>query len=457
MLKNNLGEDKILPLVLKLAIPSMLAQFVNVLYTIVDRFFVSEIPEIGELALASVGIVSPITTFIISFAFLVGLGGAPLMSIKMGEGNNKTAEKILFNCVASLFVVSVILMIIAYSLKNYFLMWFGASERTFPYANEYITYYLIGTVFALGGLGLNSFITAQGYSGISMTFVVISALTNILLDYVFILVLNMGVKGAAVATVVAQAVGFFLMLAFLFSKKSKIRLRPQRLDFSIIKRVMQMGFGPFFINSTDSLLFVIINVIMQKYGGAEFGDIYISAVTIVLSFMQLVTYPLNGITLGTQPVVSFNYGSKRTDRVKKSMVCIIATCIVYCSIMTIVSQLASQSFVKMFTEDAVVGGYATKWIKMYTSAIICLAIQYPTVDIMVAMGLPAPSASMSLNRKLSIALLTILLPLALDVEGTIIAEPVGDIYSMLVSGIVFLVVTRKALKKRENEIIVNEG
>ena len=299
MLKNNLGEDKILPLVLKLAIPAMLAQFVNVLYTIVDRFFVSQIPEIGDLALASVGVVSPITTFIVSFAFLMGLGGAPLMAIKMGEKNQKVAEKILFNCVFSLIMVAIILMIISYSFKKYFIMWFGASEKTFPLANEYLTYYLIGTIFAVGCLGLNSFITAQGFSAQAMIFVVVSALTNVLLDYVFIMVVNMGVKGAAVATVIAQAVGFVLMFGFLVSKKAKVRLKVQKLDFVVMKKVMALGFGPFFINSTDSLLIILMNTVLQNAGGAALGDIYISSITIVVSFMQLITNPLNGITLGT--------------------------------------------------------------------------------------------------------------------------------------------------------------
>lgn len=456
MLKNNLGEDRVFPLVLKLAIPAMLAQFVNVLYTIVDRFFVSQIPDIGDLALASVGVVSPITTFIISFAFLVGLGGAPLMAIKMGEQNNQRAEKILFNCVFSLFVVSVILMILGYSLKNYFLVWFGASSKTFPLANEYITYYLIGTIFAVCGLGLNSFITAQGYSAVSMTFVIISALTNILLDYVFIMILKMGVKGAAVATVIAQAVGFLLMFGFLLSKKSKIRIKFQKLDFSIIKKVMIMGFGPFFINSTDSLLIILLNTVLQKAGGAEMGDIYLSAITIVVSFFQLVTNPLNGITMGTQPIISYNYGAKKIKRVKSAMISIVSCCVVFCLSMTLFSQLGADKFVFLFTDNPVVAEVAVKWIKIYCAGVMCLAIQYPTVDMMVAMGQALPSASMSFNRKMAIAVLTATLPLALGANGGVIAEPIGDGYSMIVSGILFIIVARKALKKREQEQIIIE-
>lgn len=456
MLKNNLGEDKVFPLVLKLAIPAMLAQFVNVLYTIVDRFFVSQIPNIGDLALASVGIVSPITTFIISFAFLVGLGGAPLMAIKMGEQNNERAEKILFNCVFSLFIVSLILMILGYSLKNYFLVWFGASSKTFPLANEYITYYLIGTIFAVCGLGFNSFITAQGYSSVSMTFVVTAALTNILLDYLFIIVFDMGVKGAAVATVIAQAVGFFLMLGFLLSKKPKIRIKVQRLDWKIIKKVMIMGFGPFFINSTDSLLIILLNTALQKAGGVEMGDVYLSAITIVVSFFQLVTNPLNGITMGTQPIISYNYGAKKITRVKQAMGWITGCCIVFCLIMTLCSQFGANIFVGMFTDNPVVANVAIKWIKIYCGGVMCLAIQYPTVDIMVAMGLAGPSAAMSFNRKMSIAILTATLPLALSANGAVMAEPIGDGYSMLVSGLVFIFVVRKALQKREQEQIIIE-
>ena len=456
MLKNNLGTDKVFPLVLKLAIPAMLAQFVNVLYTIVDRFFVSQIKGYGDLALASVGLVSPITTFIISFAFLVGLGGAPLMAIKMGEGNNERAEKILFNCVISLFVVSAILMILCYSLKQYFLVWFGASSRTFPLADEYLTYYLIGTFFAVGGLGLNSFITAQGYSGVSMSFVVIAALTNILLDYVFIMVLDMGVKGAAVATVIAQAVGFVLMFSFLLSKKPKIRIKKQKLDFAIIKRVMIMGFGPFFINSTDSLLIILLNAVLQKAGGLEMGDIYLSAITIVVSFFQLVTNPLNGITMGSQPIISFNYGAKKIDRVKKAMISIISCCLVFCTVMMLSAQFGAELFVGMFTDNPEVAKVAINWIKIYCAGVMFLAIQYPTVDIMVAMGLAGPSAAMSFNRKMSIALLTATLPMCLGANGGVIAEPIGDGYSMVVSLIVFIIVFRKAIKKRASEQIIIE-
>ena len=456
MLKNNLGEDKISSLILKLAVPSMLAQFVNVLYTIVDRFFVVQIKGIGNLALASVGVAAPITTLIMSFAFLIGLGGAPIMAIKMGEQNDKRAEKILFNCAFSLVVVSLILMAISYLLKDYFLRWFGASDDTFGYANEYLTYYLIGTIFAVCGLGLNSFVTAQGYSGVSMAIVIASALTNILLDYVFILVLDMGVMGAAVATVIAQAVSFFALLGFLLSKRPKIRLKLNKLDFSIIKKVVAMGFGPFFIISTDSILIIVLNSVMQKTGGAN-GDTYLSAITIVLAFMQLITTPMAGITSGCQPIISYNYGAKNIKRVKKAIFGVLITCALFCLVMTFVSVFASTGFAVLFTKDETVLALASKWIKIYTSGIMFLSVQYALVDSLVALGSPVISASLSFNRKLAIAVLTGTLPFAMGAVGTVAAEAIGDVYSMVVSSTVCLLTVNKLLKKRENaEIQVEE-
>lgn len=456
MLKNNLGEDKISSLILKLAIPSMMAQFVNVLYTIVDRFFVAQIKDVGNLALASVGVAAPITTLIMSFAFLIGLGGAPIMAIRMGERNDKRAEKILFNCAVSLIAVSLVLMLISYLLKDYMLRWFGSSDETFGYANEYLTYYLIGTVFAVCGLGLNSFVTAQGYSGISMTIVIASALTNILLDYVFILVLDMGVMGAAVATVIAQSVSFFSLLGFLISKKPKIRLKLNKIDFSIIKKVIGMGFGPFFIISTDSVLIIILNSVLQKTGGIN-GDTYLSAITIVLAFMQLITTPMAGITSGCQPIISYNYGAQKTKRVKKALGGVLLTCAIFCLIMTFFSMFASKGFAYLFTKDEEVLALAEKWIKIYTSGIMFLSVQYALVDSLVALGSPVISASLSLNRKLAIGVLTGTLPFAMGAVGAVAAEPIGDVYSMIVSSTVCLLTVNKLLKKRESiEVKVEE-
>lgn len=456
LLKNNLGEDKIFPLILKLAIPSMLAQFVNVLYTIVDRFFVAKIPGIGDLALASVGVAAPITTLIMSFAFLVGLGGAPLMAIKMGEQNNKTAERILFNCTVCLVTVSAMLMLVFYLCKSYFLMWFGASGQTFPYADEYLTYYLIGTIFAVCGLGLNSFVTAQGYSALSMTIIIISALTNILLDYVFIMIMDMGIKGAAIATVIAQAVSFSCLVGFLISKRPKIRIRIQKLSFKIIKKVMAMGFGPFFIISTDSVLIIVLNSIMQRTGGAANGDLYLSAITITLAFMQLITGPLGGITLGCQPIISYNFGAQNTKRVRKALGGVVAVCLSFSLIMTFVSLFASSSFAGIFTKDEKVLNLATEWIKYYTAGILFLSVQYALVDSLVALGSPVISAGLSFNRKLVIVLLTALLPMGIGAKGAVLGEPIGDVYSMIISAIFFIFIIGKLLKKRENLAVVKE-
>ena len=307
--QNNLGTDPIGRLVIRLAVPSMLAQFVSVLYSIVDRMFIGNLPEIGDTALAGVGVAGPIVTLLSSFASLIGIGGAPLMSIRMGEKQEDKAREIVANSFIMLLVISAVLTVAALLLKRPLLMWFGASGSTFPYADAYMTIYVCGTVFALMSTGMNQFIISQGYAKTGMFSVLIGAAANIILDPLFMFGLDMGVEGAAIATVLSQVLSCAFVLGFLFSKKPPIRITFGGYRADIMKRILAIGFAPFMIIAFDSILIITLNTVLQTYGGAEYGDMYVTCATIVQSFMLIVTMPLGGITGGTQAILGFNYGA----------------------------------------------------------------------------------------------------------------------------------------------------
>lgn len=306
--ENDLGNDSIGSLVLKLAVPTMIAQFVNVLYSIIDRIYIGNIPGEGALALAGVGICGPIVTLLTSFGTLIGLGGSILMAMKMGEGNMKKAKQILSNSFLMLIIFSIVLTVTFFIIKDNLLMWFGASETTFPYADTYMKIYTAGTFFALMSLGLNYFINCQGFSTIGMATVLVGAVTNIILDPVFIFVFDMGVAGAAIATVIAQILSCLFALFFLFGKRPPVKISFGGYSAGIMLRIVAIGLSPFLILATDSVIMIVMNTVLQKTGGTS-ADMLIAAATIVQSYMMLITGPLGGISGGTQAIISFNYGA----------------------------------------------------------------------------------------------------------------------------------------------------
>ena len=446
---NDLANDKVPGLVLRLAIPAMLAQFVNVLYSIVDRMYIGNIPEIGGTALAGVGVCGPIVTLISSFAFLVGIGGAPLMSMRMGEGNHKGAQQILANCFVLLLGLSAALAVGFFAAKQYLLYWFGASEVTFPYANEYLSVYLTGTFFALLSVGLNQFIVCQGFSTIAMTSVLIGAICNILLDPVFIFLLNLGVAGAAAATVLSQAASCAFTLFFLFGGRTKIRITFGGYSWKIMRRVMLFGLSPFLIAASDSVILIVFNSMLQRYGGPQNGDLYVACATIVQSYMQIITLPLGGITGGTQPVLSFNYGAKRIDRIKSGFRSILSLCIVFNGIMFLLSQFVPQLFVRIFTQDTEYLALSAWGIRIFTSGVLILAFQYTFVDGLTALGIAKIAVPLSMLRKLFFLAATVLLPPLFGAKAAFFAEPTADILGGIVSITVFSMLIGKILKKRE--------
>ena len=446
--ENDLGRDDIKGLVLRVALPSMLAQFVSVFYSIVDRMYIGNIPVIGDTALAGVGICGPIVTLIGAFAVLIGVGGSPLMSIKLGEGNREAAERIVANCFLLLAVLSVVLTGVAFLLKDQVLMWFGASEVTFPYANEYLTYYLLGTVFALMSTGLNQFIVCQGFANAGMRSVLLGAVLNIILDPVFIFALDMGVKGAAIATVLSQMASCAYVLLFLFGQRPPVRITFGGYSLRVVRSVLTVGLTSFLIIGIDSVMIIAMNAILQRYGGAEQGDLLITACTIMQSFMLMVTMPLGGITGGTQSILGFNYGARRPDRVLQAQKYIFSICLIFTSIMFLAAQLIPQLFVMIFSREPEVVVLASLAIRTYTLGIIPLGIQYGIVDGFTGMGVIQASLPLSFWRKALYFVSLFLLPATFGAQAVFFSGPISDFGGTAVSVLVYFLIIKRVLGKR---------
>lgn len=442
-LENNLDTDDVKGLVRRLAIPSMLAQFVSVFYSVVDRMYIGNIPEIGEVALAGVGLCGPIVTLISSFAFLIGVGGAPLMSIRLGEKNQRAASQILANCFLMLSMLSVILTIGSLLMRSKLLWWFGAGDTTFPYAYEYITIYLLGTVFALMTTGLNQFIICQGFAKVGMISVVLGAVSNIILDPIFIFTFGMGVQGAAIATVLSQLVSCIFVLRFLFGNKIPISITFRGYDVQVMKRIVTIGMTPFIIIAMDNLLIISMNAVIQRYGGAGQGDMLLTCATILQSFMLMVTMPLGGITSGTQTILGYNYGAKRPDRILRAEKAIFKMAFAFTAIMFLIAQLIPGVFVRIFTrnEEYI---QLTEWaIRVYTLGIIPLSAQYTVIDGFTGMGISKVAIMLSSFRKLVYFAGVFLIPPLFGITNVFYTEPLSDFLGCAVSGTTFLILIKR--------------
>ena len=446
---NDLGKDSIWSLVIRLAIPAMIAQLVNVLYSIVDRMYIGNIKEIGDIALAGVGVCGPIVTLLSSFGTLIGIGGSILVAMKLGEKKQKEASQIFANSFCMLVVCSAVLTIVFMLMKGQLLRWFGASDATFVYANTYMTIYTLGTFFAIMALGLNYFITCQGYATIAMATVVVGAISNILLDPIFIFALRLDVAGAAIATVISQMVSCGFALGFLMRKSLPVHLTFGGYSISIMKKIIALGLSPFLILATDSIILIVMNTVLQKYGGAAEGDLYVSCNTIIQSYFLLITGPMVGITGGTQAIISYNYGAKESGRIRKAEKCILLMCLIFTTIMTVVSRLAPQYFVRIFTDNSENIRLSIWGIRTVTLAIIPLSFQYVFVDGLTALGRTKTALSLSMLRKSMYCIFTIVLPAFLTTKGTFYAEPAADLISACISTAVFLLVFEKHLAQRE--------
>lgn len=442
-----MGKDKVSRLVWRIAIPSMLGQFVSVLYSIVDRMYIGNIPQVGDVALAGVGVCGPVVTLVGSVAFLVGVGGAPLVSIRMGEGNLKEAKRVLANCFLMLCVFSALLIAVILPLREPMLRLFGASDATYPYAEAYFTAYLCGTLFALAATGLNQFVICQGFAKIGMASVMLGAALNIVLDPLFIFVFDMGVRGAAIATVISQAASAAYVVLFLFGKRVMVPITFGGYDLRIMGRVLVMGFTPFLIIAIDNVMIIAMNAILQRTGGPE-GDMLVTCNTIVQSFMLVVTMPLGGISGGTQGILGYNYGARQVERVRQAQKYIVGLCVGYTAILFVLARIAGPLFVRLFTQDPQLAGEAFDAIKICTLAIIPLGVQYELVDGFTGIGQVRLSLPLSFWRKLVYFVAIFLLPAAFGARAAFYAEPLSDILGPLVTVVVYFLCMGKILKDR---------
>ena len=444
-MQNNLGSDPIRPLVWRIAFPSMLAQFVSVLYSIVDRIYISNIPLTGETALAGVGVCGPVVTMLGAFAFLVGVGGAPLMSINMGAGRPEEARRILSNSFLVLCVCAVVLTAVVFPLQRPMLMFFGASEVTYPYAEEYFSIYLCGTVFNLLSLGMNQFIISQGLAKKGMFSVVLGAALNIALDPLFIFAFDMGVAGAAVATVLSQLASCVYVLCVLFGRSVQVRIGFGGYSLKLIGRILITGISPFLIIFVDSVMIISMNAVLQSYGGAELGDRLITCATIAQSFMLVVTMPLGGISGGTQTILAFNYGAHRRDRILQAEKHIALLCVGYTTLMFALARLGGGLFVRLFTTEPELAAEALDAIRICTLAVIPLGIQYAIVDGFTGMAQVKLALPLSAFRKVVYFAALFWLPASFGARAVFYAEPVSDVLGPIASVIIYAVFIKKIL------------
>ena len=435
-------------LLAQLAIPAVVAQVINLLYNIVDRIYIGHIPGIGAAALTGVGLFAPILMLLNAFAMLVGSGGAPRAAIAMGKKDHDTAEKIVGNCFTLLTGFAVILTILFYISAPTLLKLFGASSATMSYATAYARIYILGSFFVLIVLGMNPFITTQGFAKISMMTTVIGAVINIILDPVFIFVLGMGVKGAALATVLSQAVGAIWILCFLTGKKTILRLKKEsmRLEVRVFGPCLALGISTFVMLSTESLLSISFTNSLSRYG----GDVAVGAMTIITSINLLVAMPVQGICQGGQPIISYNYGADKPERVKKAFFTQFCACVAYTFTFWAVIMLFPQIFASIFTANKELVEYSSWALRIYMAGIFSTGFQISCQQSFMALGQAKVSLLLACLRKIILLIpLIFILPHFLPdkVFAVFLAEPVSDILAAATTTITFLTLFNSILKK----------
>ena len=448
--KNFLGTEPIGRLLFKLTVPTVIAQLVNMLYNIVDRIFIGHLPNAGSLALTGVGVCMPIIMIVSAFAALVSSGGAPRASIAMGKGEIDFAEKTLGGCFLLQVIVSIILTIVLLIFGEDVLLAFGASENTIGYASSYLNIYAFGTLFVQLTLGMNAFVTAEGFTRVSMASVAVGAIINIVLDPIMIFGLNMGVRGAALATVISQAVSCIVVVAFLCSKKSLLRLKPCNLNIKpeVVLPCIALGTAAFIMQASESVISVCFNSSLLKYG----GDIAVGAMTILTSVMQFAMLPLQGIAQGAQPITSFNYGAKNAERVKKTFRLLLRVSLIYSVTLWAVVMLMPNIFVGIFTPEAEMIEFASKALRIYMAVMFMFGIQIACQMTFTALGNAKSSIIVAITRKfiLLLPLIYIMPNIVSDkTTGVYLAEPVADFIAVSFTAILFSFQFKKALKEIE--------
>ena len=436
----DLGTGSVGKLLCRLALPAIVAQVINVLYNMVDRMYIGHIEGVGADALTGVGVTMPLILAISAFAALVSMGGAPRASIMLGRGDKEGAEQTLGNCTTMLLVVAAVLTAVVLAWGERILLLFGASENTVGYAWDYMRIYALGTVFVQLALGLNAFINAQGYATMGMLTVLIGAVLNIVLDPVFIFALGMGVRGAALATVLSQAVSSIWVVRFLTSERSFLRIRRAclRLRAQVVLPCVALGVSPFIMQFTESVLSVCFNTSLLKYG----GDMAVGAMTILSSAMQFCMLPLQGLTQGAQPIVSFNYGARKMERVNRAFVLLLAACLAFSALLWAVAMFAPQVYASIFTDDPALIAYSCDVMRVYMAASLLFGAQLACQQTFIALGNAKISVFLALLRKviLLIPLIFLLPPFFQDkVFAVFLAEPVADTIAVTVTVTMFFI------------------
>lgn len=448
--KNKMETMPIGKLLFTMAVPTVLAQLVNLLYNIVDRIYVGKIEGEGKLALAGLGITFPIIMLVAAFASLIGMGGAPRAAILMGKKENRDAEKILGNCVTLLVLASIALTGVFFWSKEWILLKFGASQATLPYADSYLGIYLLGTLFVMLSLGLNMFLSSQGFTKMSMATVCIGALLNIVLDPLFIFGFQLGVRGAALATIISQAVSAVWVVSFLFGKRTILRIRRENFGLRswAIKSILTLGISPFIMQATECLVQLIFNKGMLKYG----NDDYVAVMAVLFSVMQLIWMPMQGVSQGAQPILSYNYGAGNLKRVKQTFRLLFIAAMGYSVATVSVIELFPNFFIRLFNDDPALLEIGTHGIRIFMAGMIIMGGQSACQQTFLALGEAKISMFLALLRKV-----ILLIPLALilphimtpKTDGLYFAECIADVIAVITTVTLFRIKTRKLLTERE--------
>lgn len=446
-----LGTCSVGKLLFKLAVPAIAAQIINLLYNLVDRMYIGHIAEVGKLAITGVGVCLPLIMLISAFAALVSMGAAPRASIFLGKGEKDNAEKTLGNSFSLLVIISIILTLIFFFFAEDLLLIFGASENTIEYATSYMKIYSIGTIFVQLTLGLNAFISAQGFAKVSMMTVLIGAIFNIVLDPILIFGFNMGVSGAALATIISQALSMLWILKFLTGKKTTLKIKRKNLSLSknIVLPSIALGLAPFIMQATESLIAVCFNSSLLKYG----GDIAVGAMTILTSVMQFSMLPLNGLTQGGQPILSYNYGAKNPERVKKAFKILLISCVTYSMILWALAMITPKSFVLIFNNDPELLDFTSNALRIYMALSGIFGIQIACQQSFIALGNAKTSLFLALLRKIILLIpLIYIMPIFISNKTTAVfmAEPVADFIAVSTTAILFYIQFKKAMNEISN-------
>ncbi|HIZ11167.1 MAG TPA: MATE family efflux transporter [Candidatus Eubacterium faecavium] len=447
-----LAKEPVGKLLVKLAVPTVTAQLINMLYNIVDRIYIGHIPDIGADALTGVGVCMPLIMIVSAFAALVGYGGAPRASIFMGKGDKESAERTLGNCFILQIIISVILTAVLLIWNRDLLLAFGASENTIGYAVDYMNIYAVGTIFVQLTLGMNMFITAQGFAKTGMLSVLIGAVANIILDPVFIFGFDMGVRGAALATILSQAMSCIWVLAFLFGKKTNLKIKPKYMPLrsKIIMPALALGLSNFVMQASESAISICFNSSLLKYG----GDIAVGAMTILTSVMQFAMLPLQGLGQGAQPIISYNYGAKNADRVKSAFKLLLITDLCYSVILWLAVMLFPGAFAAMFTSEEALMDFTRSALRIYMAATLIFGIQMACQSTFVAIGNAKASITVAVVRKFILLIpLIYIMPLIFTQDKTTavyMAEPFADVIAVCFTAILFSIQFKKVMKSMPN-------